>query len=115
MSSPKSILLMISILLITGTFSCKKNHKPYLKKEVFSKALQEMLVIQNLRIKEPEKALLINGVLKKYHITRKEFERTKHHYAQNPQFWEDVFKTIRERLNQKNSQSQKHRAKRSRK
>ena len=81
MSSVKSIVFLAIFLFLFGIFgsnACTKKPEDHLlKKETFSKALREMLVIQYLKIDEKQKAALIKDVLKKYHITKKEFEATK--------------------------------------
>lgn len=108
MSSVKIFIFLVIILLALENFACSEKPKEhYIKKETFSKALQEMLVIQYLKIKEPQKAALIKDILKKNHINKKEFKATKIHYAQEPQFWVDVFKEIKQRLNDENRRLQR--------
>ncbi len=111
MSSVKSIVFLAIFLFLFGIFgsnACTKKPEDHLlKKETFSKALREMLVIQYLKIDEKQKAALIKDVLKKYHITKKEFEATKAHYAEQPEFWVDVFKNIRRQLDEENSPKHK--------
>ncbi len=108
MSSTKTVILFLATVLFLNTLACNQKPKEHFpKKEIFSKALQEMLIIQYLKIKEPEKAALVKDVLKKYHLSKKEFEITKARYAQDPEFWAEIFKRMRKHLEEENRKLQK--------
>ena len=108
MRSLKIIILLTVLTFVSGYWACSRTpQKQYLSKNMFSKALKEMLVIRYLKIEEAQKAVLIKGVLQKYHITKKEFTETEAHYAKEPRFWEDVFKKITRDLQKENRRKKK--------
>ncbi len=96
MSSHK---LLTAGLLMALFFACSPTPSAsHLKKETFSKVLAEMLTLQYLKIDKKEKAILARNILKKYHITRAQFDSTKAFYAQKPDFWVDTFKRVKKYL-----------------
>ncbi len=103
MRSKRAIIFFLIGTFLGASLSCSHAQKKrFLSENVFSEILQEMLVIQFLRIDETQKTVLINRVFTKYHVQKSEFEATKAHYAQDPQFWQDVFKKIVQNLKNEN-------------
>ncbi len=94
-----SLKLLTAGLLFSLLFACSPEPSAsHLKKETFSKVLAEMMTLQYLKIDKKEKAVLARNILKKYHITRAQFDSTKAFYAQKPEFWVDVYKRVKEQL-----------------
>ena len=103
MSSFKKIFLALFLSVFLFSTSCNKiKNDGIIKKDKFAHILSDMMTIQYLKINDQQKKVLFNSVLKKYQVTQAQFEKTRKHYAQNPVFWEDIFKRTRNSLEKKN-------------
>ncbi len=80
----------------------KEKHPGVIEQKTFVKIIADLSTVQYLKISQEQKALMVQALFKKYGVSREKFNKTMDYYAENPQFWADIYKQAQQILKDKN-------------
>ncbi len=92
---------LLGLFACLSLLACQQSQPTKLNKEIFAKVTADVLIIQYTNLNSTQKALLVKKILQKHGVTSEEYLNTKNYYADDPFYWEKVFKRINAILKQK--------------
>lgn len=94
----KSGYFIFPLLILLLAAACRQKPKEALSRGDFVALYSRMLVIQKLPVPEKERIVRIKKLLKEYHISEEQFLAQKERHKDDVDFWLDVYKQSRDRL-----------------
>ncbi len=102
------IFTMAAVFMFHG---CAKKNPDVLKKKTFAAVLTELMVIEKLGTDEVHKTALTQAVLDSFQVTAEQFSVTTEYYKENQKFWLKMYKSVENKITEKEKELQAKRQK----
>lgn len=90
----KIFIFLLTILLIC----CSSESKKIIESELFINIYAQLLIINELKIKNLNKESFTNDLLRKNNVSREDLNLALEFYKQNPEKWVSILQKVRDRI-----------------